>query len=153
MRIEIIEIKPDLSYSFIVGAGERPDSVLREKVRGRLAEAMGALGKGPGSYEVTFLRVDQDSPRASPISQMEPDRDYLIIASLSVTDPNLLTDGELADQEDDLKRGIILPAGSRIALVLLHNAIVRAIIGRDGQGAESVIIPPIDPLGSLGAWE
>lgn len=128
MRFSLIELNDDVSYSFVIGTAIRPDNALKESLRAQIQEAMESLGRAADSYSVSIVRNPGESPGGSEVPPMQIGGSYILFAMLSGDDPTeVLTEEELAEFREELAHGLTVPPDSRIALVILYNAIVSVI--------------------------
>ncbi len=129
MRFETIELLPYMSYSFIIETREKPDQVLKERIREQIGEAMEALGREPDSYSVTVSQGSEENSGEREFPELGKGRNYLLFALRSSGDSaeSELSPRELEEEREELARGIFPPRDSRIALVLLQDSAVSVI--------------------------
>lgn len=125
MRFEAIEIDPYMGYGFLIETKEKPDRVLKERLRSQIETAMNALERDTGSYSVTVIKGSEDYPREGTIPNFSGGKEYILFALLSSGNPGeSLSHRELEEIEEEVRQGILLPPKSRIALVTLQDATI-----------------------------
>lgn len=128
MKFELVELDPNREYSFVIGTSVRPDKSLRDELRSRIERAMESLGREPGSYSVSIVRSLEDPSGSPKLPPINPNSSYILFAMLPSGEPSeTIPEAEFEEQRGELERGLITPPGTRIALVLLHNATVETI--------------------------
>lgn len=128
MIFEIVELKKNLKYTFVIGTRAKPDNYLRARIRNQIGGAMSSLGREPDSYSVSIVRNEEEERGEKPLPPLQMGRDYLIFATLFSGDSaESFSEGELEGQREEVARGIFAPNNSRVTLVLLHDALVNII--------------------------
>jgi len=131
MRFEAVELNEIDKYSFVIGTKDKPDILLKERIRAQIGEAMESLGFSPESYSVTVQRDDQEEPEEPGYPELRPGKNYLLFAiSRSGDSAESLSDRELEEKRAELARGLFPPEGSRVALVLLQDSTIGVIVTR-----------------------
>jgi hypothetical protein len=127
MIFEVVELQKNRKYTFIIGTRAKPDNYLRARIREQIGEAMSSLGREPDSYAVSIVKNEEESGE-KPLPPLQMGRDYLIFAILFSGDSaEIFSEKELEEQREELARGIFAPQGSRVTLVLLHDALVNVL--------------------------
>ena len=89
---------------------------------------MSYLGREPDSYAVSIVRNEEEESGEKPLPPLQMGRDYLIFAILFSGDSaESFSEKELEEQREEVARGIFAPKNSRVALVLLRDALVNII--------------------------
>lgn len=129
MRFEAVELNEIDKYSFVIGTKDKPDILLKERIRAQIGEAMESLGFSPESYSVTVQRDDQEEPEEPGYPELRPGKIYLLFA-ISRSGDSAESLSELEEKRAELARGLFPPEGSRIALVLLQDSTIGVIVTR-----------------------
>jgi hypothetical protein len=128
MIFEIVELKKNRKYTFVIGTRAKPDNYLRARIRNQIDRAMSYLGREPDSYAVSIVRNEEEESGEKPLPPLQMGRDYLIFAILFSGDSaESFSEKELEEQREEVARGIFAPKNSRVALVLLRDALVNII--------------------------
>ena len=127
MIFEVVELQKNRKYTFIIGTRAKPDNYLRARIRDQIGEAMSSLGREPDSYAVSIVRNEEEN-REKTLPPLQIGRDYLIFATLFSGDSaESFSERELEEQREEVARGIFAPKDSRVALILLQDALVNVI--------------------------
>lgn len=129
MRFEPIQIRANALYNFYIETWDKPDKELKERIKEQIREAMDALGRKSDSYSVTVLKGDKPgeesgNPELPPLSP----RGRYIIFAFRESGGDILSLGELEEERKEIAAGLILPSGSRVALVLLYDSSLKMIV-------------------------
>lgn len=129
MRFEPIQIRGNSLYNFYIETWDKPDNSLKERIRDQIREAMEALGREPDSYSVTVLKGDKSGEESGnpELPHLLPQNSYIIFA-FRESGGNLYSLGELEEEREEIAKGLIRPAGSRVALVLLYDSSLKMIV-------------------------
>ena len=128
MIFEVVELQKNRKYTFIIGTRAKPDNYLRARIREQIGEAMSSLGREPDSYAVSIVRNEEEENREKALPPLQIGRDYLIFATLFSGDSaESFSERELEEQREEVARGIFAPKDSRVALILLQDALVNVI--------------------------
>lgn len=135
MRFEAIQIRGSNKYNFIILTRDKPDSELKERIRAQIREAMEALGRKEESYSVSILEDDRaEEPGDIGYPELKPGANYLLFAFRSDRDSAEYPSPRAFEEErEELAKGIFKPSGSRVALVLLYDSRLQAIITEGRQ--------------------
>jgi hypothetical protein len=129
MRFEIFDIDPNKKYSFVIGTRAKPDTLIKERIRAQVTEAMSSLGRDPESYSVSIVQSEEPDLGEPELPVLSGRRDYLIFALLHTGEGQEPISGrELEETKEEISRGLFCPEGSRVTLVLLYDCTVRAIV-------------------------
>lgn len=132
MRFEIFEIKEFENYAFVIGTRSKPDSLLKESIRGQIEEAMSSLSREPESYKVSVVQSGDPELGEPDIPTLTPGKKYLIFALLYTGDgQEPFSARDLEEQKEEISRGLFCPPDSRVTLVVLQDASVKAIVSRE----------------------
>jgi hypothetical protein len=131
MRFSVYKLNNSKRYGFIVGTRSKPDTLLKERIRGQFEEAMSSLDRSGEEYSVSIVQSEGAEEGTAVTPTLEQGSKYLLFALLDSNLGERPSDRELGEDKEEISRviGTTLPSNSKAALIVLYDCCLDCIEG------------------------